>query len=79
MLETVMKDVPVQNLAIHCHDTYGQAIANILTSVQVMCHEHGICKGLYSGTSLPNYITLPSPKDALHHHAAMRGGGNTRS
>lgn len=24
-----------KNLAIHCHDTYGQALANILTAIQV--------------------------------------------
>ena len=35
MLEDVLKKVPVENLAIHCHDTYGQALANILTVLQV--------------------------------------------
>ena len=29
MVETVMKDVPVESLALHFHDTYGQALANI--------------------------------------------------
>eukprot|EP01124_Arcella_intermedia_P026254 TRINITY_DN4884_c0_g1_i2.p1 TRINITY_DN4884_c0_g1~~TRINITY_DN4884_c0_g1_i2.p1 ORF type:complete len:247 (+),score=62.73 TRINITY_DN4884_c0_g1_i2:264-1004(+) len=27
--------VPVHNIAVHCHDTYGQALANILTAVQM--------------------------------------------
>jgi hypothetical protein len=36
MLESVVKDIPVEKLAIHCHDTYGQAIANILTALQVI-------------------------------------------
>ena len=39
MLEAVMKDVPVNKLAVHCHNTYGQALANIYTSL-----EYGINK-----------------------------------
>lgn len=35
MLEGVLGTVPVNHLAIHCHDTYGQALANILTALQV--------------------------------------------
>lgn len=35
MLEAVMKAVPVDALAVHCHDTYGQALANILVALQV--------------------------------------------
>ncbi|XP_058288496.1 3-hydroxymethyl-3-methylglutaryl-CoA lyase, cytoplasmic isoform X3 [Hylobates moloch] len=35
MLESVMKEVPPGALAVHCHDTYGQALANILTALQV--------------------------------------------
>jgi hydroxymethylglutaryl-CoA lyase len=35
MLTEVMKTVPVQRLAVHCHDTYGQALVNILTSLQL--------------------------------------------
>ena len=34
LLEHVAKEVPVNNLAIHCHDTYGQALANIFCSLQ---------------------------------------------
>jgi pyruvate/oxaloacetate carboxyltransferase len=54
MLESVMKEIPPGALAVHCHDTYGQALANILTALQVFvvsvccavavhtysCHEH---------------------------------------
>lgn len=29
MLDAVMEKVPVDRLALHCHDTYGQALANI--------------------------------------------------
>ncbi|XP_067140026.1 hydroxymethylglutaryl-CoA lyase, mitochondrial isoform X2 [Centruroides vittatus] len=35
MLNEVTKSLPVSALAIHCHDTYGQALANILTSLQM--------------------------------------------
>jgi hydroxymethylglutaryl-CoA lyase len=34
MLETVAQQVPVEQLAIHCHDTYGQAVANIYAALQ---------------------------------------------
>uniref|UniRef100_A0A8C4SU24 hydroxymethylglutaryl-CoA lyase n=1 Tax=Erpetoichthys calabaricus TaxID=27687 RepID=A0A8C4SU24_ERPCA len=36
MLERVLKEVPCEALAVHCHDTYGQALANILTALQVL-------------------------------------------
>ena len=35
MLEAVMKEVPVGKLAVHCHNTYGQALANIYASLQL--------------------------------------------
>ncbi|EDO46429.1 predicted protein, partial [Nematostella vectensis] len=35
MLEEVVSRLPTSALAIHCHDTYGQALANILVSLQV--------------------------------------------
>ncbi|XP_073529243.1 3-hydroxymethyl-3-methylglutaryl-CoA lyase, cytoplasmic isoform X2 [Phyllobates terribilis] len=35
MLEAVMKEIPIHALAVHCHDTYGQALANILTAMQM--------------------------------------------
>ena len=35
MLKAVMAAVPVENLALHCHDTYGQALANIYTGLQM--------------------------------------------
>ena len=34
MLEDVTKTVPVSRLALHCHDTYGQALSNILTGLK---------------------------------------------
>ncbi|XP_040906099.1 3-hydroxy-3-methylglutaryl-CoA lyase, cytoplasmic isoform X3 [Toxotes jaculatrix] len=38
MLQSVMKEVPTSALAVHCHDTYGQALPNILTALQM-----GVC------------------------------------
>ena len=35
MLEEVMGSIEADALAIHCHDTYGQALANILRAIQV--------------------------------------------
>ncbi|KAM0940967.1 putative hydroxymethylglutaryl-CoA lyase [Dioscorea sansibarensis] len=34
MLEAVMSVVPVENLAVHFHDTYGQSLSNMLVSLQ---------------------------------------------
>ncbi|KAM9365832.1 3-hydroxy-3-methylglutaryl-CoA lyase, cytoplasmic [Pholidichthys leucotaenia] len=35
MLQRVMKEVPITALAVHCHDTYGQALPNILAALQM--------------------------------------------
>ncbi|EES07933.1 hydroxymethylglutaryl-CoA lyase, mitochondrial [Sorghum bicolor] len=35
MLQAVMAFVPVDKIAVHFHDTYGQALANILVSLQM--------------------------------------------
>ena len=37
MLEHVTSAVPASRLALHCHDTYGQALPNILTGLKVCC------------------------------------------
>ena len=34
MLEVVLDRVAVDKIALHCHDTYGQALANILTGLE---------------------------------------------
>lgn len=34
LLMEVLKVVPVNVVAVHCHDTYGQALANILTALE---------------------------------------------
>lgn len=35
MISAVSKQVPIEHLAIHCHDTYGQALANIFAALQM--------------------------------------------
>lgn len=35
LIETVTKDIPVERLAVHCHDTYGQALTNIYAALQL--------------------------------------------
>lgn len=35
MLEAVKSVVPIERLALHCHDTYGQGLANILTGLDM--------------------------------------------
>lgn len=35
MLHEVLKVAPAEKFAVHCHDTYGQALANILTSLNL--------------------------------------------
>lgn len=36
VLKAVQSVVPLSKLAIHCHDTYGQALANILQAINVL-------------------------------------------
>lgn len=45
MLSAVMHEVPVAALAVHCHDTYGQALANTLMALQVIqaCPRRNAC------------------------------------
>lgn len=35
MLEAVIQEIPMDALAVHCHDTYGQALANIYVSLEM--------------------------------------------
>ena len=35
LLEKLQETIPVEKLAVHCHDTYGQAIANIMQAVSM--------------------------------------------
>ncbi|KAM5257092.1 3-hydroxymethyl-3-methylglutaryl-CoA lyase, cytoplasmic isoform 6-T6 [Ctenodactylus gundi] len=57
LLACVLKEVPQGALAVHCHDTYGQALANILTALQgvdlhkVMEAGDFICKAVNKTTN----------------------------
>lgn len=47
MLEAVVAVVPVEKIAVHFHDTYGQSLPNILASLQVkFCFFHFCSKVL---------------------------------
>lgn len=35
LIENVMSEIPVENLAVHFHDTYGQALANIYAALEL--------------------------------------------
>lgn len=35
VLEAVLSLIPAEAVAVHCHDTYGQALPNILTAIEV--------------------------------------------
>ncbi|MDJ0683706.1 MAG: hydroxymethylglutaryl-CoA lyase [Alphaproteobacteria bacterium] len=35
LIETVAADIPIAKLALHCHDTYGQALANIWAGLEM--------------------------------------------
>ncbi len=35
LLEVVLVDVPVDRVALHCHDTFGQAVANVLAAAEM--------------------------------------------
>ena len=38
MLDTVLASIPADKLAVHFHDTYGQALANVLVAIEVTLH-----------------------------------------
>jgi len=35
LLDVVLVDVPVDRVALHCHDTFGQAVANVLAAAEM--------------------------------------------
>ncbi|XP_004465462.2 hydroxymethylglutaryl-CoA lyase, mitochondrial isoform X2 [Dasypus novemcinctus] len=67
MLSAVMHEVPLAALAVHCHDTYGQALANTLMALQHLLMP--FCQTL-SWTCRPRHGT-PSLKRA--HSRSIRG------
>lgn len=35
LLNSVLTEIPASKIAVHCHDTYGQSLANILTALEM--------------------------------------------
>ena len=35
LISKLVESIPVEKLAVHCHDTYGQAIANIMQAISM--------------------------------------------
>lgn len=52
MLNEVSRLVPVSKLAVHCHNTYGQALANILMALQVSSVSLGVSLGFFNQHAL---------------------------
>ncbi|KAB0355083.1 hypothetical protein FD755_022542, partial [Muntiacus reevesi] len=68
MLESVMKEIPPRALAVHCHDTYGQALANILTALQIKPH-----KGLFGLCNICAQILIyPLEAGKEHYETPLR-------
>uniref|UniRef100_A0A674EX66 hydroxymethylglutaryl-CoA lyase n=1 Tax=Salmo trutta TaxID=8032 RepID=A0A674EX66_SALTR len=57
MLHSVMKEVPSSALAVHCHDTYGQALANILIALQGQHVAMPFC-ALYTDSSPQDHMSV---------------------
>jgi len=60
MLAEVSRHIPLSCLAVHCHDTYGQAIANIFAALQVSL-DLLFCRHLYffhsaQNSSAPDFL-----------------------
>lgn len=60
MLNAVKKEVPVEALAVHCHDTYGQALANILVALQVSELGYLSCFIVYSDLLFAYILCVPT-------------------
>lgn len=39
LLTSLLLDIPAQQLALHCHDTYGQALANVWAALELGLHK----------------------------------------
>ncbi|KAI8825258.1 uncharacterized protein EV422DRAFT_252379 [Fimicolochytrium jonesii] len=75
MLEHLKQVIPIESLAVHCHDTYGQALANILVSFMeyirvVDSSVVGLGGCPYAHCATGNVATedvLHAPRPRLHH------------
>lgn len=56
LIAVVTKHVPIEKVAVHCHDTYGQALANILAALQVVIIRPKIVKKNVERCSFNPYL-----------------------
>ncbi|KAF7327398.1 Hydroxymethylglutaryl-lyase [Mycena kentingensis (nom. inval.)] len=83
MLEEVKKSVPVEQLAGHFHDTYGTAVANVLTALSheirvIDASVAGLGGCPYSPGATGNVATediLYALRDSPYHVSGSSGGG----
>ncbi|TKS85468.1 3-hydroxymethyl-3-methylglutaryl-CoA lyase, cytoplasmic [Collichthys lucidus] len=79
MLQAVMREVPADALAVHCHDTYGQALPNILTALQMgVCVVDSAVAGLGGCPYAPGSSGNVSTEDVLYmlHGMGIETGAN---
>lgn len=74
MLEVVSKEVPVGALAVHCHDTYGQALANILVALQVSLLPFILMHGDSNGAIFTASLALQLGVSVVDSSVAGLGG-----
>lgn len=78
LIKAVSKVVPVEQLAIHCHDTYGNALENILAAmdcgVQVIDSAMGGLGGCpYAGGKAKGNVATETVVKALHQRGYLDG------
>ncbi|KAE8279550.1 3-hydroxymethyl-3-methylglutaryl-CoA lyase, cytoplasmic [Larimichthys crocea] len=73
------EEVPADALAVHCHDTYGQALPNILTALQMgVCVVDSAVAGLGGCPYAPGSSGNVSTEDVLYmlHGMGIETGAN---
>jgi hydroxymethylglutaryl-CoA lyase len=78
LLEEIRQEVPMDKIAIHCHDTYGRAMDNILTAlemgVQVIDSAMGGLGGCpYAGTEAKGNIATEELVSTLQRKGYLQG------
>lgn len=58
MLEAVLSVIPREAVAVHFHDTYGQALANILISLQVGSRPALLCCTVCTGSTVEQRVLV---------------------
>lgn len=78
MIKAVAQEVPVERLAIHCHDTYGNAVDNILAAlglgvrvVDAAIYGLGGCP--FAGGKAKGNVATETVVAALHQHGYVTG------